>query len=65
MEFVIKKSDLLRELQTVTGVVEKRAPLPILTNLLQEVECWLIQNGIDSHYHLSCCFVVNFILTSP
>ena len=36
MEFVIKKSDLVRELQTVTGVVEKRATLPILANLLLE-----------------------------
>lgn len=36
MEFVIQKSDLVRELQTVTGVVEKRATLPILANLLLE-----------------------------
>ncbi len=34
MEFVIQKTDLVRELQTVTGVVEKRATLPILANLL-------------------------------
>jgi DNA polymerase-3 subunit beta len=38
MEFVIRKSDLLRELQTVTGVVEKRATLPILANLLLEAK---------------------------
>src|SRR5210317_178788 len=36
MEFVISKSNLVRELQTVTGVVEKRATLPILANLLLE-----------------------------
>ena len=36
MEFVIRKADLVRELQTVTGVVEKRATLPILANLLLE-----------------------------
>jgi DNA polymerase III subunit beta len=36
MEFVIQKSDLVKELQTVTGVVEKRATLPILANLLLE-----------------------------
>jgi len=36
MEFVINKSDLVRELQTVTGVVEKRATIPILANLLLE-----------------------------
>lgn len=34
MQFVISKGDLVRELQTVTGVVEKRATLPILSNLL-------------------------------
>ena len=38
MEFVIQKSDLVRELQTVTGVVEKRATLPILANLLLEAK---------------------------
>jgi DNA polymerase-3 subunit beta len=36
MEFVIQKGTLVRELQTVTGVVEKRATLPILANLLLE-----------------------------
>lgn len=38
MEFVIHKSNLVRELQTVTGVVEKRATMPILANLLLETE---------------------------
>ncbi|MCP3982665.1 MAG: DNA polymerase III subunit beta [bacterium] len=38
MEFVIKKQDLVRELQTVTGVVEKRATIPILANLLLETK---------------------------
>ena len=38
MEFSIQKSDLVRELQTVTGVVEKRATLPILANLLLEAK---------------------------
>jgi DNA polymerase-3 subunit beta len=36
MEFVISKSDLVHELQTVSGVVEKRSTLPILANLLLE-----------------------------
>jgi DNA polymerase-3 subunit beta len=36
MEFVIQRSDLVRELQTVAGVVEKRATIPILANLLLE-----------------------------
>lgn len=38
MEFVIRKEDLVHELQTVTGVVEKRATLPILANLLLEAK---------------------------
>jgi len=38
MEFVIQKNDLVRELQTVTGVVEKRATLPILANLWLEAK---------------------------
>ena len=45
MEFVIKKGDLLRELQTVTGVVEKRTTLPILANLLLEAENSSLQVG--------------------
>jgi DNA polymerase-3 subunit beta len=38
MEFVIRKNDLVRELQTITGVVEKRATLPILANLVLEAQ---------------------------
>ncbi len=38
MDFVIPQADLLRELQTVTGVVEKRTTMPILANLLIEAE---------------------------
>jgi DNA polymerase-3 subunit beta len=45
MEFVIQKSDLVRELQIVTGVVEKRATLPILANLLLETRGEGIQLG--------------------
>ena len=45
MEFVIQKKDLLRELQTVTGVVEKRATLPILANLLLETNGEMLQVG--------------------
>jgi DNA polymerase-3 subunit beta len=45
MEFVIQKSDLVRELQTVTGVVEKRATLPILANLLLETTSDGLQVG--------------------
>ena len=45
MEFVIRKADLVRELQTVTGVVEKRATLPILANLLLETTADGLQVG--------------------
>ncbi len=45
MQFVIQKSDLVRELQMVTGVVEKRATLPILANLLLEATEGSLQIG--------------------
>lgn len=45
MEFVIPKGDLVRELQTVTGIVEKRSTLPILANLLLEASAGKIQMG--------------------
>ena len=38
MEFVIQRNDLVQELQTVTGVVEKRTTVPILANLLLETK---------------------------
>src|SRR5712691_5700833 len=34
MQFTVKKADLLKELQLVQGVVEKKATIPILSNLL-------------------------------
>jgi len=36
MDLTIRKSDLLRELQYVQGVVEKKSTMPILSNLLLE-----------------------------
>lgn len=45
MEFVIDKSELVRELQTITGVVEKRATMPILANLLLEATGGGLQLG--------------------
>lgn len=45
MEFVIKKSTLVRELQTIAGVVEKRATIPILANLLIETRGERLQIG--------------------
>jgi DNA polymerase-3 subunit beta len=45
MKFVVSRNTLVRELQTVTGVVEKRATLPILANLLIEVQDSQLQIG--------------------
>ena len=45
MQFVIARNDLVRELQTVAGVVEKRATLPILANLLLEARGSVLQIG--------------------
>ena len=36
MDITIKKEDLLRELQYVQGVVERKTTVPILSNLLLE-----------------------------
>lgn len=38
VEFTVKKSDLLRELNLTQGVVEKKTTIPILSNLLLETE---------------------------
>lgn len=34
MEFTVEKSDLLKELNLIQGVVEKKNTIPILSNLL-------------------------------
>ncbi len=38
MDFAIHRNELVRELQVVTGVVERRTTLPILANLLLEAD---------------------------
>lgn len=38
MEFTVSKADLVRELNLSQGVVEKRTTIPILSNVLIEVE---------------------------
>lgn len=42
MDFVVNKSELLRELQYVQGVVERKSTVPILSNLLLEIS----ENGL-------------------
>ncbi|PYS95674.1 MAG: hypothetical protein DMF50_07885 [Acidobacteria bacterium] len=34
MDFVITKENLLRELQAMQGIVEKKSTIPILSNIL-------------------------------
>ena len=36
MQFVVRRGDLLKELQYVQGVVEKKTTVPILSNILLE-----------------------------
>ena len=36
MELVVRKNDLLRELQLVQGIVERKNTIPILANILME-----------------------------
>ncbi|HSS76316.1 MAG TPA: DNA polymerase III subunit beta, partial [Thermoanaerobaculia bacterium] len=36
MEIVVRKNDLLRELQLVQGIVERKNSIPILSNVLVE-----------------------------
>jgi DNA polymerase III subunit beta len=38
MEFLVKKSDLLKEIDLAQGVVEKKATIPILSNFLLEAK---------------------------
>ena len=38
MELVVRKSDLLRELQLFQGIVERKNTIPVLANVLVEAE---------------------------
>ena len=38
MELVVRKTDLLRELQLFQGIVERKNTIPILANVLMETE---------------------------
>ena len=38
MELVVRKSDLLRELQLFQGIVERKNTIPILANVLLEAD---------------------------
>jgi len=38
MELVVRKNDLLRELQLFQGIVERKTTIPILANVLMEAK---------------------------
>ena len=38
MELVVRKTDLLRELQLFQGIVERKNTIPILANVLMEAK---------------------------
>ena len=38
MEFVVRRNDLLRELQLFQGIVERKNTIPILANVLMEAK---------------------------
>ena len=53
MKFTITREDLLRSLQLVTGVVERRQTLPVLSNLLVEAkDSQLLLTGTDLEVEL-------------
>jgi len=53
MEFVIKREDLLKPLQAVSGVVEKKQSMPILSHVMLEVsEEQLRLTGTDTEVEL-------------
>lgn len=55
MDFVVKKADLLRELQYVQGVVEKKTTVPILANiLLATTGNSLVVTGTDLDVTIEC-----------
>ena len=43
MELVVRKIDLLRELQLFQGIVERKNTIPILANVLMEAEADEVQ----------------------
>ena len=55
MEFVVQKGEMLRELQYVQGVVEKKTTVPILSNLLLETTGnTLVITGTDLDVTIRC-----------
>ena len=47
MELVVRKTDLLRELQLFQGIVERKNTIPILANVLIEADGEKVQAARD------------------
>jgi len=57
MEFLVSKSDLVRELGLTQGVVEKKTTIPILSNILIETDhdqVWLTATDLELGIRCSC-----------
>ena len=59
MQFVIKRDTLLKSLNFVQGVVEKKNTLPILSNVLLQLK----ENKLSTHVllkYFSCSFRISY-----
>ena len=57
MQFVVKRDILLKSLNFVQGVVEKKNTLPILSNVLLQLKnnkLSIIATDLDIIFHTSC-----------
>jgi DNA polymerase III subunit beta len=60
MDFQVKKGDLLKELQFVQGVVERKTTVPILSNLLLETTGTSVYiTATDLDVTIKCCCPAN------
>src|SRR5439155_26890446 len=70
MEFVVRKNDLLRELQLFQGIVERKNTIPILANVLMEArgqEIHFLATDLEVGLRTKCAATVtkNGALTVP
>ena len=57
MEFVVKKSDLFRELSAVQSATERKTTIPILTNVLLKAEnglLYIAATDLDCSLRTTC-----------
>ena len=53
MDLVVRKNDLLKELQLVQGIVERKNSIPILSNVLTEAHAGELGHGKEVHDQLA------------